>query len=257
MEQVVEIIQDMINQGLAYENQGSVFFDWDAYKGQPDENNCTLPPEVINKAASQAENEPLTSCQDTKASRKHSKCDFPLWCPVEEEPKWPSPWGMGRPGMHLAFGAVSGDGVVRKFIGNKEADIYSSGLLSKHRHHHSYGHTKCCVESAAGNGWCEPLRDALHENTPVHFRLLCLSRKYNVPTKLDSEVMGQTVRTENLLRGFFDTVKREQAQLQQKRPSASPHTHRIVKWDHFACKLQVLLQESKDKVDAALKDLPP
>jgi hypothetical protein len=75
---------------------------------------------------------------------------------------------------------------------------------------------KCYVEPAVGNGWCEPLRDALRDNTPVPFRLLYLSRTYNVPTEFDSAEWVRLSGRKTFLRGFIDGVKRVQAQYQQK-----------------------------------------
>ncbi len=56
MEQITEGIHEIVDQGLAYERHGSVFFDMHAYESQP-KAHWLLTPELVRKAALNAENE--------------------------------------------------------------------------------------------------------------------------------------------------------------------------------------------------------
>jgi cysteinyl-tRNA synthetase len=61
---------------------------------------------------------------------KHDPLDFVLWKRSKpEEPKWPSPWGDGRPGWHIECSAMSG-----KLLG-EHFDIHGGGEDLQFPHH--------------------------------------------------------------------------------------------------------------------------
>ncbi|HTQ77201.1 MAG TPA: cysteine--tRNA ligase [Burkholderiales bacterium] len=64
------------------------------------------------------------------AAAKHDPLDFVLWKRSKpEEPKWPSPWGEGRPGWHIECSAMSCD-----LLGN-HFDIHGGGQDLQFPHH--------------------------------------------------------------------------------------------------------------------------
>ncbi|MDS4015911.1 MAG: cysteine--tRNA ligase [Candidatus Accumulibacter sp.] len=61
---------------------------------------------------------------------KHDPLDFVLWKRAREnEPAWPSPWGMGRPGWHIECSAMSSD------LLGKHFDIHGGGQDLQFPHH--------------------------------------------------------------------------------------------------------------------------
>ena len=61
---------------------------------------------------------------------KHQPLDFVLWKQAKpDEPKWPSPWGDGRPGWHIECSAMS-----NHILGN-HFDIHGGGLDLVFPHH--------------------------------------------------------------------------------------------------------------------------
>src|SRR5687768_4196621 len=61
---------------------------------------------------------------------KHDPLDFVLWKRSKaDEPKWPSPWGEGRPGWHIECSAMSG-----KLLG-EHFDIHGGGEDLQFPHH--------------------------------------------------------------------------------------------------------------------------
>jgi cysteinyl-tRNA synthetase len=61
---------------------------------------------------------------------KHDPLDFVLWKLAKpSEPKWPSPWGDGRPGWHIECSAMSNSLLGRQF------DIHGGGLDLQFPHH--------------------------------------------------------------------------------------------------------------------------
>jgi len=95
MDEIVVYINTIVSNGLAYESNGSVYFDVAAFEGTPDMHYCKLAPEQILNAELLAEGEGKLT-QDF-ASDKRSPRDFALWKKSKDgEPRWPSPWGDGR-----------------------------------------------------------------------------------------------------------------------------------------------------------------
>ena len=61
---------------------------------------------------------------------KRSPLDFVLWKMAKpDEPKWPSPWGEGRPGWHIECSAMAMDALGEQF------DIHGGGLDLQFPHH--------------------------------------------------------------------------------------------------------------------------
>ena len=99
---MIEIIQNLIDKGHAYEADGDVYFDVISYK----EKYGALSKQNIDDLQSGARIE--------VADIKKSPLDFALWKKAKEgEPSWDSPWGKGRPGWHIECSAMS-----HKYLGD-------------------------------------------------------------------------------------------------------------------------------------------
>jgi cysteinyl-tRNA synthetase len=119
----IGMIEEIIANGLAYEVNGSVYFDVPKY----DEHHR------YGKLSNRSIEDQLAGTRDTLAGQdeKRSPLDFALWKNASPEHimRWPSPWGDGFPGWHLECSAMS-----RKYLG-AEFDIHGGGLDLMFPHH--------------------------------------------------------------------------------------------------------------------------
>ena len=114
---MIEMIDDLIKKGFAYENKNHVYFEVKKFSDYGKLSNKNLEDLVAGSRVEISEN------------KKNSE-DFVLWKPsINDEPAWDSPWGKGRPGWHLECSAMS-----KKFLGN-EFDIHGGGVDLIFPHH--------------------------------------------------------------------------------------------------------------------------
>ena len=118
----IELVKEILNNGYAYESQGSVYFDVEKYNekhqyGKLSGRNLT---DVINN-----------SRELDGQSEKHNQVDFALWKCAQPEHimRWPSPWSNGFPGWHCECTAMG-----RKYLGN-HFDIHGGGMDLVFPHH--------------------------------------------------------------------------------------------------------------------------
>jgi cysteinyl-tRNA synthetase len=125
--EIVAFIQKIIDNGYAYESQGSVYFDTEAFQKSPNHLYGKLCPQMVGNEEALKEGE--GSLTDFGAE-KRSQRDFALWKKSKpKEPKWESPWGPGRPGWHIECSAMAGD------ILGSNIDIHSGGIDLRFPHH--------------------------------------------------------------------------------------------------------------------------
>lgn len=126
--QIVSFVKQIQDNGFAYEHEGSVYYDtqaWEATGGV----YARLEPWNRNDKDLQADGEGALS-KDVKASFKRSPADFALWKASKPgEPAWDSPWGPGRPGWHIECSAMASDVLGDQF------DIHSGGIDLAFPHH--------------------------------------------------------------------------------------------------------------------------
>ncbi len=137
----IEIIEDIIKNGFAYEVNGSVYFDVEKYNSQY--NYGVLSGRKIEDMISN------TRALDGQ-SDKRNPLDFALWKNAEPQHvmRWPSPWGDGFPGWHLECTAMS-----TKYLGN-HFDIHGGGMDLKFPHHEcEIAQNEACTGNTPVNYW--------------------------------------------------------------------------------------------------------
>lgn len=117
-----QLVQRILDNGFAYEANGSVYFDVEKYNrthhyGVLSGRNLD---DVIN-----------ASRQLDGVGEKHHQVDFALWKKAQPEHimRWPSPWGDGFPGWHCECTAMG-----RKYLGT-HFDIHGGGMDLVFPHH--------------------------------------------------------------------------------------------------------------------------
>lgn len=142
----LELIKVLIDKGLAYVSNGSVYFDVHKYNEQGG-NYGELSRRNIDEL--------FTNTRDLDGQHeKKNPQDFALWKNASPEHimKWPSPWGEGFPGWHLECTAMS-----TKYLGEK-FDIHGGGLDLKFPHH------ECEIAQGKGCNGHSPVNYWMHAN---------------------------------------------------------------------------------------------
>ncbi|MFI5218316.1 MAG: cysteine--tRNA ligase [Bacteroidia bacterium] len=145
----IEMIKKIIDNGFAYESNGSVYFDVIKYSKTNDYGK--LSGRILEDLIAGAGNERR---ELEGQEEKHNPADFALWKKAAPEHimRWNSPWGVGFPGWHIECSAMS-----KKYLG-ETFDIHGGGMDLLFPHHES--------EIAQSKGSCgqAPVKYWLHNN---------------------------------------------------------------------------------------------
>ncbi len=143
----IEMIQAILENGYAYEVNGSVYFDTPKFIEEK--------PETYGKLSGRIVEDLLSETRDLKnQDEKRHPSDFAIW--IKADPshimRWNSPWSEGFPGWHLECSAMS-----TKYLG-RQFDIHGGGSDLKFPHHEN----EVAQNVAACN--CQPAKYWLHGN---------------------------------------------------------------------------------------------
>ena len=120
----IEMVQSILDNGLAYEAQGSVYFD--TLKFIKKYNS-------YGKLSGRIVEDLLVESRDNLKNQEEKRhpSDFAIWIKASEEHimRWNSPWSIGFPGWHLECSAMS-----TKYLG-ETFDIHGGGNDLKFPHH--------------------------------------------------------------------------------------------------------------------------
>lgn len=141
----IEMVKKILDNGLAYEVNGSVYLDVNKYNKQYPYGKLSG-----RNLENTLEN---TRTLDSQEEKK-SSVDFAIWKKATPEHimRWPSPWGEGFPGWHLECSAMSS-----KYLGNT-FDIHGGGMDLVFPHHEAE-----IAQSNACNS-CDPAKYWMHNN---------------------------------------------------------------------------------------------
>lgn len=218
--EIVNYVQQIIDNGMAYAVNGSVYFDTSKFR-ESGHTYGKLKPWAVGSATLAAEGEANFEC-----SEKRSPQDFALWKMSKPgEPFWESPWGQGRPGWHIECSAMA------SAVIGQNIDIHTGGDDLKFPHHdnelaqaEAYYHKCGCrqwVNYFLHSGHLEieglkmskslknfiTIRETLKEFSPRQVRLIFLLSQWNKPITYGSQCRSEMKSKEALLKNFFQNVE--------------------------------------------------
>ncbi len=141
----IEMINQLIQKGFAYESNGSVYFDVLKYAETHD----------YGKLSGRILSELMAGAGEARRelegqSEKLNANDFALWKKASDSHimQWPSPWSNGFPGWHIECSAMSA-----KYLG-KSFDIHGGGMDLLFPHHESeIAQSTACHNVAPAKYW--------------------------------------------------------------------------------------------------------
>nr|WP_321466951.1 cysteine--tRNA ligase [uncultured Desulfobulbus sp.] len=195
IQEMIDLIQELVDKGMAYPADGDVYFRVEKFDGYGQLSGRGL--EDMQAGARVEVND-----------RKEHPMDFVLWKGAKPgEPKWPSPWGDGRPGWHIECSAMS-----RKYLGDT-FDIHGGGKDLVFPHHENEIAQSCGASGKAfAKMWMHhgfvtikdekmskslgnflTIRDVLKQYEPEVLRLFIFSTTYRNPLDFTEAALQDAV----------------------------------------------------------------
>lgn len=150
----IEMVEKIIENGFAYERNGSVYFDTLKFDKACRENKVGEG-EFYGKLSGRILEDLLAESRELKnQGEKNHPSDFAIWMKADDTHlmKWNSPWSLGFPGWHLECSAMS-----TKYLG-EGFDIHGGGNDLKFPHHENE------IAQNLGSCGCAPAKYWLHAN---------------------------------------------------------------------------------------------
>jgi len=216
---MIEIIQRLVDRGLAYAADGDVFFRVTAFP-------------AYGRLSGRSLDEMQAGSRIEVDARKEHPMDFVLWKAAKPgEPSWPGPWGAGRPGWHIECSAMSiadlgeqldihGGGQDVIFPHHENEIAQSEGYTGKPPFVRFWVHngllrlTEGQEKMTRHLGNIVTMQEALERYHPDALRVFVLSSHYRSPATWTAEAMDAATRGAERLRNAVDhaeTVLREAA----------------------------------------------
>ena len=221
IKEIISQIEILLKKGFAYQIKDGVYYDVSKFKDYG---------KLSGRTASQAE-DALSRIDEAK--EKRNKGDFCLWKTSKKgEPKWPSPFGPGRPGWHIEDTAIA-----EKYFGcqydihggardlifpHHEAEIAQmeakSGKkpLAKYWLHTGFLTVKN-KKMAKSLGNFVTIRDFLKKHSPRALRLFILKAHYRSPIDYsEKEIKGVEKQLERIDE-FIEKLKEQRIKNRKQR----------------------------------------
>jgi cysteinyl-tRNA synthetase len=217
--QIIQMVEELINEGYAYEAHGDVYFRVakDNDYGKLSRRN---PEDMQAGARIEIDN------------RKENPMDFALWKAAKAgEPAWESPWGKGRPGWHIECSAMS-----LAHLG-EQIDIHGGGndLIFPH-HENEIAQTESLTKKAFARYWVHngmlqlsgekmsksignliTISEFLSKHKSNILRMMVLNSSYRNPLTYNEDVIAQAERALGRLRS---ALRPAQSDMRQSPPDS-------------------------------------
>lgn len=138
MQPIIDFIQDLVNQGYAYEVDGDVYFRVTKIKEYGMLSGIKIE-DLIAGASDRVD----------ETDKKESSTDFALWKKTNEGIQFDSPWSKGRPGWHTECVVMIND-----IFDGGHIDIHGGGQDLKFPHHENeIAQSMACHHHPIANVW--------------------------------------------------------------------------------------------------------
>jgi cysteinyl-tRNA synthetase len=218
----IEIIQKIIDKGLAYVSNGSVYFDVEKYSET----------EHYGELSGRKIEDLISGTRELDGqTEKRNPLDFALWKKASPYHimRWPSPWSDGFPGWHLECTAMS-----TKYLG-EQFDIHGGGMDLKFPHH------ECEIAQGCAATGKKPVKYWMHAN------MLTLNGK-----KM-SKSTGNTLLPKELFTGQNDIMDKGFHPMVVRFFMMQAHYRSVL---DFSSEALIAAEKGFKKLMAALKELP-
>ena len=217
----IELVREILDNGFAYESNGSIYFDIEAYNkkhhygilsGRNLEN-------VINE-----------SRQLDGVGEKHHQADFALWKKAQPEHimRWQSPWSDGFPGWHCECTAMG-----RKYLG-EHFDIHGGGMDLVFPHH------ECEIAQSVASQGSEMVKYWMHNNM------------ITINGQKMGKSLGNFITLEQFFKGSHDSLEKAYSPMTIRFFILSAHYRGTVDFSNDALKAS---EKGLEKLMTALSDL--
>lgn len=261
---ITEFVKKIIDKGIGYESNGSVYFDIGKFK----ETNSypKLRPLPKEKAAGLSAAEMAEGEGDLagEAGEKRHPHDFAVWKASKAgEPKWESPWGNGRPGWHIECSVMA-----TEVLGEK-MDMHSGGPDLKNTHHpNEMAQSECYHGNQQWvNYWTHAgrldirglkmskslknfttIRQALDKDlTARQLRLLFLRQPWDKPINYSLDQIQVAKEYEKKINSFCGRVK-------ELMRNSDQITEQLQRWEEIEKELSKKIQDAHAKIHVYLCD---
>lgn len=241
---IIHAIEGLLKKQAAYVVGGNVFFDVSAFQ-------------YYGKLSGRESTGRMSGARIDVDTRKKNPDDFALWkASKEEEPKWESPWGYGRPGWHIECSAMS-----MRYLG-QSFDIHGGGadLIFPH-HENEIAQSEALTKKPFVKYWIHngfitvnrekmskslgnffTIREILKKFDPEVVRFFLLSTHYRSPIEFSDEQLKEGEAT---LDRYYSTVIRIEDFLKQKGKDV-PAASEELKFKEVASTFLKKFQEAMD-----------
>ncbi|TPX56049.1 cysteine---tRNA ligase [Powellomyces hirtus] len=260
--EIATYIEKIVENGFAYEADGSVYFDTVGFGKHPNHNYAKLEPWSAGNTKLVQEGEgDLTG----EVKGKKHPADFALWKKSKAgEPAWPSKWGEGRPGWHIECSVMASE------VLGDSLDIHTGGIDLAFPHHdnelaQSEAHYNCSqwvnYFIHAGHLHIEgqkmskslknfvTIQEALLQYTPAQIRLMFLLHHWDSVLDFSSGSLTEAKNIETAIHNFLANVKAVVQEQSGEQAFTGAHNYRVAEKA-----LMNRFREKQDAIHASLCD---
>ncbi|MED5019926.1 cysteine--tRNA ligase [Paenibacillus chibensis] len=209
MDNIIAFIQELEQNGFAYEKGGDVFYRTNKFPG-------------YGKLSHQKLDELQFGIRINVDERKENPEDFVLWKAAKPgEIFWSSPWGDGRPGWHIECSAMA-----RRYLG-ETIDIHGGGQDLQFPHHEcEVAQSEALTGKPLANYWMHNgyikinnekmskslgngilVKDLRKEFKKEAIRYFMLSTHYRNPLNFNAETMDQAMKSVERIANAVSNLK--------------------------------------------------
>lgn len=213
IKEIISQVERLLKKGYAYKIEDGIYYDISKFKDYG---------KLSGRTILQAEDAISRIDQSKNKKNKGDFCLWKFWSGRDDEPKWKSPWGYGRPGWHIEDTAIT-----EKYFGpqydihggardlifpHHEAEIAQMEAISGKKPLVKYWlHTGFLTingqKMSKSLGNFITIRDFLKNHSPRTLRFFVLKAHYRSPIDYSENIIDQTEKELERIDEFVEKIK--------------------------------------------------